>query len=107
MNRNEDTLTSLGRGVRELELDRHPNAPRAWALAQRIEAFAAREPAWVPEGRVNMLTQLARTIDPHVECDANAALASLRKAASTLDAALAAPLPAVTPREKEGISPRL
>lgn len=107
-----DTLTGLWRAVRG-EMEGMTNAPRAWALAQRIEVFASREPAWDPEGRVNLLTQLARTIDPLAPRDADAALATLRKAAtaaprvSRLTAMLTAPLPTPDPSGKEGLSPGL
>lgn len=72
------SLTGLSRAVNALADRRSPE--RAWALAQQIEAFAALEPAWDPEGRVNLLAKLARTIDPRAPRDADVALATLRLA---------------------------
>lgn len=72
-----DTLSGLARGI-GAAIRRSPADPVELAdLATRLEAYAAAEPALVPDTRVNLLTQLARAVDPACPRDAATALATL------------------------------
>jgi hypothetical protein len=78
-----DSLSVIARATGDLihgpAAARTPGA--ALALAERLEAFAAAEPRLSADTRTNLLTQLARTVDPAAPRDADAALALLRAAA--------------------------
>lgn len=75
-----DTLSDLAREIGTLIHDQSHTATDALHLAERLETFAADHPGLSPDTRVNLLTQLARTVDRTCPRDPDTALALLVEA---------------------------
>lgn len=64
--------------MRDARTNWRPEVPaEAAAIARELEAFAAANPRLSVDTRINLLTQLARTVDPACPRDADLALAVL------------------------------
>jgi hypothetical protein len=69
------TLAEIARGIGRLRATGRVDVDAARQLAAALEEFAAEHPNLDPDSHTNLLTQLARTIDPLCPRDNVSALA--------------------------------